>query len=137
MKNFTHPSLFRVVDLLVSLTNPGLRRSAWTHDGVDFCRERHTFNGPSHGLAIDIFRLAHSGRRGWSLMVVKEYWWSGEESNPLKSIRWARPIGGQRNDILAWLREQEPKLEAASRATRPERCDRELASATFGARNER
>jgi hypothetical protein len=110
MKNFAHPSFFRLLDLLLSLTNPGLKRSRWTHDGVEFERERHSVTGPKRGLAIEIFTLTRPGRRGWSLMIIKEYWWAGEESRALKNLRWARPIGGQRGDILAWLRKQDAKI---------------------------
>lgn len=110
MKSFAHPSFFRLFDLLLSLTNPGLKRSRWTHDGVQFERERHSVTGPRHGLAIEIFTLTRSGRRGWSLMVIKEYWWAGEESKALKNLRWARPISGQRGDILLWLRAQDAKI---------------------------
>ena len=66
--------------------------------------------GPRHGLTIEIFTLTRAGRRGWSLMVVKEYWWAGEESKALKNLRWARPTGGQRADILSWLRVQDVKI---------------------------
>ena len=110
MKNFSQPSFFRLFDLLVSLTNRGLKRSHWTHDGVEFERERHSVVGPRHGFAIEIFTLTRTGRRGWSLMVVKEYWWAGEESKALKNLRWARPLGGQRADILSWLRAQDAKI---------------------------
>ncbi len=110
MKSFAHPSFFRLFDLLVSLTNPGLKRSHWTHDGVEFERERHSVMGPRHGLAIEIFTLTRPGRRGWSLMVTKEYWWAGEESKALKNLRWARPTSGQRGDILSWLRAQEARI---------------------------
>lgn len=110
MKNFAQPSFFRVFDLLVSLTNRGLKRSHWTHDGVEFERERHTAMGPRHGLTIEIFTLRRASRRGWSLMVVKEYWWAGEESKALKNLRWAKPTSGQRADILTWLRAQEAKI---------------------------
>jgi len=110
MKSFGDPSFFRLFDLLTSLTNRGLKRSHWTHDGVEFERERHSVTGPRHGLAIEIFTLRCSGRRGWSLIVIKEYWWAGEESKALKNLRWARPIRGQRSDILSWLRTQEAKL---------------------------
>ena len=110
MKNLAQPSFFHLFDLLVSLTNRGLKRSHWTHDGVDFERERHSVMGPRHGLTIEIFTLRRVGRRGWSLMVVKEYWWAGEESKALKNLRWARPTSGQRADILSWLRTQETKI---------------------------
>jgi hypothetical protein len=110
VKNLAQPSFFRLFDLLVSLTNRGLKRSHWTHDGVEFERERHSVMGPRHGLTIEIFTLRRVGRRGWSLIVVKEYWWAGEESRTLKNLRWARPISGQRSDILSWLRAQDAKI---------------------------
>ncbi len=87
-----------------------VRPVAEPHDGVDFERERHSVMGPKHGLAIEIFTLRHPGRRGRSLMVTKEYWWAGEESKALKNLRWARPVSGQRADILSWLRVQEAKI---------------------------
>lgn len=110
MKNFAQPSFFRLFDLLVSLTNGGLKRSHWTHDGVEFERERHSVMGPRHGLTIEIFTLRRAGRRGWALMVVKEYWWAGEETKALKNLRWARPIDGKRADILSWLRAQDSRI---------------------------
>jgi hypothetical protein len=110
VKNFAHPSFFRLFDLLLSLTNPRMERSHWAHDGVQFERERHSVSGPKHGLVIEIYTLTHPGRRGWSLMVIKEYWWVGEESKALKNLRWARPISGRRDDILVWLRAQEAKI---------------------------
>jgi hypothetical protein len=110
MKNFAQPSFFRLFDLLVSLTNRGFKRSHWMHDGVEFERERHSVMGPRHGLTIEIFTLRRLGRRSWSLMVVKEYWWAGEESRALKNLRWARATSGQRADILSWLRAQDAKM---------------------------
>lgn len=110
MRSFGDPAFFRVFDLLLSLTNPGSKRSHWRHDNVDFERERHSVTNPRHGLAIEIFTLMRPGRRGWSFIVIKEYWWAGEESKVLKNLRWARPISGQRADILAWLRAQEAKI---------------------------
>lgn len=110
MKSIGDPGFFRIFDLLISLTNRGLKQSHWTHDGVEFERERHSVSGPRHGLAIEIFSVARPGRGGWSMMVIKEYWWAGEESKALKNLRWARPISGQRSDILSWLRTQDANL---------------------------
>src|SRR5262249_35358928 len=117
MKSLGSPSFFRVFDLLLSTSNPGLKRSRWTCDGVELARERHSFAGSSDGFAVDIVTLQHAGRRGWSMMVTKEYWWAGAESKSLKSLRWARPLLGQRRDILAWMRTQEAALERV--ATKP------------------
>jgi hypothetical protein len=118
MKSLAGPHFFRLFDLLLGATNPSLKFSRWTHDGVEFERERHSATGPKHGLAIEIFSLARVGRRGWSLMVIKEYWWAGEESKALKNLRWARATSGQRSDILTWLRAQEVALERTSSGAR-------------------
>ncbi len=114
MRTFGDPAFFRVFDLMLSLTNPASKRSHWRHDGVDFERERHSVTNPRYGLAIEIFTLTRPGRRGWSFMVIKEYWWAGEESKALKNLRWARPISGQRTDVLSWLRAQESKIASKS-----------------------
>lgn len=111
MKSFARPSFFRLFDLLVGTTNPGLKRMQWTHDGVVFQRERHSFSGASHGLTIEVFILTHAGRRGWSLMVTKEYWWAGADGKAFKNLRWARPLSGQRSDLISWLRAQESALD--------------------------
>jgi hypothetical protein len=110
VKSLARPSFFRVFDLLVSQGNPGLKRSHWTHAGAEFERERHSFTSPRHGIVIDIITVTLKGRRGWLLMVTKEYWW-GPDDKPFKNLRWARPLGGQRADLFAWLRAQEAALE--------------------------
>lgn len=66
MKNFAQSSFFRLFDLLLSVTNPGSKRPHWTHDGVEFERERHSVTEPKHGLTIEIFTLTRPGRRAWS-----------------------------------------------------------------------
>jgi hypothetical protein len=118
MKSFARPSFFRLFDLLLSTTNPGLKLPRWTFDGVEFERERHSFIGAKHGLTIEIYTLTRGGRRGWTLMVTKEYWWAGEDSKALKNLRWAKPLSGQRSDLLTWLRAQEAALERSSTSTR-------------------
>ena len=110
MKSLAHPSFFRTFDLLLSTSNRGLKLSRWSHDGVAFERERHSFSGPNHGLTIEIVTLTRAGRRGWCLIVTKEYWWAGPDSKAFKNLRWARPVNGQRRDILEWMRAQDVAL---------------------------
>jgi hypothetical protein len=111
MKSLARPSFFRVFDLLQGATNPGLKQSSWTHDGIMWERERHSFTGPKHGQTIEIVTVTRPGKRGWSVMIVKEYWWVGKESKPVKAARWAKPIEGQRSDIMNWFRAQEASLD--------------------------
>jgi hypothetical protein len=74
MKTFVSPSFFRLFDLLMSTRNLGTKRSKWIISGIDCSRERHGFSGHSHGFAVETFNLSRAGQRGWTLMVVKEYW---------------------------------------------------------------
>jgi hypothetical protein len=114
MKSLARPSFFRMFDLMLATTNPGLKLMRWTHDGVELERERHSFTSARHGLTIEIITVSRTGRRGWSLMVTKEYWWAGAEGKPFKNTRWARPLSGQRADLMAWLHAQEKLLERSS-----------------------
>jgi hypothetical protein len=118
MKSFAHPSFFRTFDLLLSTTNPGLKQARWVHDTVEFERERHSFAGPKHGLTIEIVTLTRAGRHGWSLMVTKEYWWAGPQNKAFKNLRWARPVNGQRIDMLNWMRGQDAALDRSLGARR-------------------
>jgi hypothetical protein len=111
MKTLAQPSFFRVFDLLLGTTNPGLKLSSWTYEGLAWERERHSFTGATHGQTIEIVTVTKAGKRGWSVMIVKEYWWAGKESKALKSLRWAKPIEGQRSDIMNWFRGQEATLD--------------------------
>lgn len=111
MKNLAQPSFFRVFDVLLGAANPGLKLTSWNHNGATWERERHSFNGATHGQSIEIVTVSRSGKRGWRVMVVKEYWWAGQESRAIKSLRWAKAINGQSSDILAWFRGQEAVLD--------------------------
>jgi hypothetical protein len=84
------------------------------HGGVTFEREWHSYTGPKHGVTIEIVTLTRLPSRGWSLMVTKEYWWTGPESRPFKSVRWARSLSN-RTDLFALLNQQEAALETSSR----------------------
>ena len=140
MNSLARPSFFRLFDQLMSASNPQLNRARWTIDGVEAERERYSFVGPDHGVTIEAVTLTCGGRRGWSLLVVKEYWWAGATNKVLKSLRWARPVSGARSDLLAWLRTQErilagqiPKADRASEGSELSGGGEELPTAGFDA----
>lgn len=111
MKNLASASFFRLFDLMVNTTNPGLKSSHWTYSGVEWVRNRYSMTSQMHDIIIEIFTLTRPGRRHWSLMVTKEHWWAGAKTEAIKSVRWARPVGGRRTDIMEWLRERERELD--------------------------
>jgi hypothetical protein len=114
MKTFASASFFRTFDLLLAATNPGLKLSRWAQDGVDWERERHSFTGRAHGFAVEVVTMTRSGRQGWTLMVVKEFWWAGNQGKDIRGTRWAHLMSGRRTDALDWMREQERVQERAS-----------------------
>jgi hypothetical protein len=113
MRSFASPSFFRLFDRIVAAANPGLKQTRWTFGGVQFDHERHSFTGRTHAFSVETFTLTRTGRRGWSLLVTKEYWWVGGTSDAARMSRWARPTEGRRGDIIGWLQAQEPTFARA------------------------
>ena len=111
MKSLATPSFFRTFDLLVGASNPGLKLTHWTYDGVEWVRDRYSVTGRNHGFVIEIITLTRSGRRGWCLLVAKEHWWAGSRIEAIKSTQWSRAVNGQRKDILEWFRKHEKALD--------------------------
>lgn len=104
MKTLADVSFFRAFDALLAETNPGMNAAAWQVDDVRCTHERHSFSGREHRFAIEVVTVANTGRRGWTLMVVKEYWWARGSGQAVKVLRWARPIAGSSGAIVAWFR---------------------------------
>jgi hypothetical protein len=44
-------------------------------------------------------------------LVAEEYWWASQETEAIRTVRWARPINGRRVDIIDWLRAQDKKID--------------------------
>ena len=74
----------------MSDTNPGLKRAQWSFDGIACEHERHSYTGRAHGFAVDTSTLMRAGRRGWSLLVVKEFRRAGDATDAARFTRWAR-----------------------------------------------
>lgn len=107
MKALTDASFLRAFDALVSAGNPGLKRASWNHADAAWQRERHSFSGADHSFAVEVFTVVPAGRTQWKLLVVREHWWMGGDSDAVKSVQWARAASGRTADILAWVRERE------------------------------
>ncbi len=63
--------------------------------------------------------MTKTGSHGWSLLVVKEHWWSAVGENSLRSTEWAKPMTGKRTQILDWLRTEERRIAAEPMGGRP------------------
>ncbi|MGH6702990.1 MAG: hypothetical protein ACRECG_06265 [Bradyrhizobium sp.] len=111
MRTFADPSLFRLIHMLLGEAHPDLRRTKWSHRGVNWFRERHSFSGSSSGFAINQYLISKPQPGGWSLMVVKETWWDGNDK-VIRSVQWAKPLSGSRAKTLEWLRAEERRIAA-------------------------
>jgi len=119
VRNLATPSFFRTFDLLLVASNPGLKLTKWSYDGVDWVRGRYSVTGRNHGFVIEINTLTRPGRRGWCLLVTKEHWWAGMRTEAIKSTQWARPVSGRSKDILEWFRKHEKAIDHEG-PTRPD-----------------
>lgn len=109
MRTFADPSFFRLIYTLLGEAHSDMRRTKWSHRGVNWVRQRHTFNGNNSGFAIDQYLITKPNPNGWSLLVVKEMWWDGEDK-PIRSTQWAKPLSGKRAKTLEWLRAEERRI---------------------------
>ena len=99
MKTFADPSFFRLIHVLIDEVRADMRRTQWTHRGVSWNRIHHSFTGPFWGFGVHQYLLVKPGSNGWSLLVVRENWWSTADDTVLRSIQWAKPLSGRRGHI--------------------------------------
>jgi len=111
VKTLASRSFFHTFDLLLAAANPSLTLSSWSQDGVACARERHSFAGGTHSFAVEVVIMTRPGREGWTLMVVKEFWWAGNRDKELRSTRWAQLLSGRRGDAIGWMRKQQERLD--------------------------
>lgn len=93
-------------EMLLAASCPGPTALHWRVAEVEWHKQRHGYAGADYTIRLEVHRLRHGGDAGWELLVVKEYWWSGETI--LKSGAWARTVQGSPKAIIAWVRHHAP-----------------------------
>jgi hypothetical protein len=111
MRSFADKSFFLLFDAIIRHDNAGLSLDTWNARGVEWSRTHHNFGGPRYGFSLQVFVATHPGRRGWSLVVVKEHWWAGRRGESVKSQHWAKQMSGKRSTLVTWLKERKRELE--------------------------
>ncbi|MDB5490140.1 MAG: hypothetical protein JWQ58_3855 [Reyranella sp.] len=109
MRKIGDASFFRIVDRLLEAGTTRVPRTQWCVEGVEWQRERHSYAGASHGFTVEVTTGRATGTAPWVLIVVKEYWRSGQ-GEELKSHQWAHIEVGRRADVVDWLDRQERRL---------------------------
>ena len=113
MRTFADPSFFRLIYALLGEAHTDMRRTKWSHRDVNWVRQRHTCSGSHSGFALDQYLITRPNPNGWSLLVVKEMWWDGDDK-PIRSTQWAKPLSGKRVKILEWLKAEERRIAGQS-----------------------
>jgi hypothetical protein len=96
--------------MLLGEAGQDLRRTNWKHRGVNWVHERHSFNGAQFSFGLDQYIISKPNPNGWSLLVVKEHWWSSPEEKILRSTQWAKPIMGSHARIRDWFLIEEKRI---------------------------
>lgn len=113
MRTFADPSFFRLFHTLLDESCSDRQQSQWSHRGIAWVHQRHSFTGIICGFGIHQYLMTKAGSQGWSLLVVKEHWWNARGEAGLRSTEWAKHLTGNRAHILDWLRAEERRIAAA------------------------
>ncbi|RIA46680.1 hypothetical protein DFR49_1228 [Hephaestia caeni] len=105
MRSLGDPAFFRLFDALVVEANPqaGLKKPRWSIADTDWQWERHTFGGATHSFTMETCTVVRRPPKSWTLLVVKEFWWTADQRKPLRDLRWAKLVSGSRADTMRWL----------------------------------
>jgi hypothetical protein len=117
MRSFGDPSFFRLLHILLGEAGADVRRTKWSHRGANWVRQRHSFTSSSVGFAIEHYLITMPNPNGWTLLVVKETWWDGDDKS-LRSAQWAKPLSGERAKTLEWLKAEERRINSAPVASK-------------------
>jgi hypothetical protein len=101
LKGFSTPTFHSSFDRLQRAGETAAGQRAWTAHGLAWTRERHAFYGVDHSFTTEVVRVSASGAKGWSLMVVREGWWAGDGTDPIKTRQWSHFVKGDRQRALA------------------------------------
>lgn len=115
MRSFSDPSLFLLIDSLCDEGAKDSRSYRWTDRGTDWSRRRYSIVGPEVRFVMDELIISCSKPRKWSMLVVRETWWS-QSDDVIRSSRWAKPLTGSRSDIWVWLRAEQRRVEVPAAA---------------------
>lgn len=114
MKGFASTSFFHVFNNIVRPTDPRSAAYNWTVDGVDWTHTRHASRNADYQFSIDVYLGRTPGKKGWRVMIVRESWWAGGKTDPVKNVQTAHFLSGDRKEALAWFRRQELQTRNAN-----------------------
>lgn len=110
MKSFVDNAFFLLFEGILRNDRPKDEPGRWEVSGVSWQYERHSYESADYGFVVETYEIT-SVRKGWSLLVVKENWWAGRHGENIRTARWAKPLHGNRTEILTWLKSRQRGIE--------------------------
>jgi len=92
------------IELIINRPAPARGQRTWTSKGAECSIDKHSFAGEVYSFHVDILqiRLATTGRSGWKLLLVREFWQSGDGES-IHSTKWLKLLLGKPADVLKWI----------------------------------
>jgi hypothetical protein len=94
------------IEFVIDVPGSGHDTASWHAHGVECSRDRHRFSGQAYAFTIEVLqlKLVRSGRTSWHVMIVTEWWHSGDPSKSIRNTKWLKVIEGKASDVAAWMR---------------------------------
>lgn len=113
LRTLSDPRLLQHLDHLAYSVDPTRALRRWNAYGLDWTRTRQSTYGPDFSFTADITVLRRPTPKSWSLLVVRESWWAGGSTDPIKMRQWAHLLSGNKSDALAWAKKTMSTVNAA------------------------
>jgi hypothetical protein len=90
---------FNAFAQLIAATNPDRDCEEWDVAGVHWRRERH-IQWATKSYQLEIHRLCRKTRPSWTLLFVREIWWSADRRKAIRDACWTHLESGSGRDVL-------------------------------------
>jgi hypothetical protein len=106
MKRVANSRTISDIEFVIDAPSLGDPKRSWTAHGVECTRDRHRFSGQLYDFTIEVvqLRMVKSGRTSWHVMIVTEWWRSGDSDKDIRNTKWLKVLSGKPSEVTAWMR---------------------------------
>jgi hypothetical protein len=92
------------IEFIINNPGPALGQRKWISKGTECSVDRHSFIGDIYSFHVNILqvRLPAVGSPKWNLLIIGEFWQSGEGES-IHSTKWLKLLHGKPGDVLKWI----------------------------------
>ncbi|MGO9722993.1 MAG: hypothetical protein ACLPOA_20985 [Methylocella sp.] len=92
------------IEFIINNPGPALGQRKWISKGTECSVDRHSFVGDIYSFHVNILqvRLPAVGSPKWKLLIIGEFWQSGEGES-IHSTKWLKLLHGKPGDVVKWI----------------------------------